>query len=100
MLYLALGHLIKNKTFICSSYVMLLWKLALEQLVNPLDSSQSLDDVGLKIDPFECLPKNILELPKYFPDYWEVIEYHTGFSWPWDCTSASVLRIFPLGVIR
>lgn len=76
-LYWVIGLLIKNKTFICSSYVMLIWKLALEQIVNPLDSSQTLDDVGLKIDPFECLPKNILELPKYFPDYWEVIEYHT-----------------------
>lgn len=76
-LYYVLGLLIKNKTFICSSYVMLIWKLALEQVANPDNFNQSLDDVGLKIDPFECLPKNILELPKYFPNYWEVIEYHT-----------------------
>jgi hypothetical protein len=76
-LYYVIGRLIANKTFICSSYVMLIWKLVLEQ-IKFLD--KTIDDIALKIDPFECLPKNIIELPNYFPDYWELIEFYTTKS--------------------
>lgn len=60
---------VEDKWFVCSTYIMMVWKIVLEHF--------GLDDAALTIDPFECLPKDLLTLPERFPNYWEKIPYYS-----------------------
>jgi hypothetical protein len=79
-------HIIQQKeSFVCSSYGTFVWKYVLEQFKIPDElknnipsTANTLDDIALPINPYECLPKDILSISDKFPDYWEKIPFYTS----------------------
>lgn len=73
-----------TESFVCSSYTTFVWKYVLEQFEIPEElrntvpaDAHTLDDIGLRINPYECLPRDLLQLAEMFPDYWVKIPYYT-----------------------
>lgn len=89
-----IDKIINNEVFVCSSYVTMLWKYVLEQFLIPdevlskpdvykfnnkdLGPESTLDEIALRMDPYECLPDDMMSLEKLFPGFWQIIPYTTS----------------------
>lgn len=73
----------QSESFVCSSYGVFVWKYVLEQFLIPEElrnrapAARTLDDIAFPINPYECLPHDLLQIAERFPDYWEIIPYYT-----------------------